>query len=280
MPSKDTAARAIFETSDSAAERRLKYAVPALEKGLDIIEYLADQAVPLTQSQLARALNRQPGELFRMLACLEGRGYVRRDPINSGYALSLKLFQLARIHSPFETLVSTARPFMRALADDVRESCHLTILQNDQVLVIAQEESPNPFRLSVEVGSVHSPLRTTSGRLLLSGIDEDERVALLERQPEWTEKSAKARRDFLARVAAVATEGHSRSVGERFVGSADIGVLIGRPGAPLTAALTIAVLIQADGEAQLDRLLAPLKRSAEAITLAAGLDLERLNAAS
>jgi uncharacterized membrane protein len=72
-------------------ERRAapQYAVPALEKGLDIVEYLADQAVPMTQSQLARALNRQPGELFRMLACLEGRGYVRRDPTNGGYALTL-----------------------------------------------------------------------------------------------------------------------------------------------------------------------------------------------
>ena len=43
----------------SLEERRTKYSVPALEKALDVLEYLADQAVPLTQAQLARALKRQ-----------------------------------------------------------------------------------------------------------------------------------------------------------------------------------------------------------------------------
>jgi DNA-binding IclR family transcriptional regulator len=262
------------EVNLSTDERRRKYAVPALEKGLDILEHLADQAVPMTQSQLARAINRQPGELFRMLACLEGRDYVRRDITSGGYSLTLKLFQLARIHSPYEALVAAARPFMRALADEVRESCHLTVLQSDQVLVLAQEESPNPFRLSVEVGSSHLPLRTNSGRLLLAALTPAERDAMLERLPDWQSMDEKARKAKLKRIGEVKTQGHARSIGERFLGGADIGVLIGSPGAPLNAALTIATLIDANGEAPLERLLEPLSRTAAAITRAAGLDLD------
>ena len=258
----------------SSDERRRKYAVPALEKGLDIVEYLADQAVPMTQSQLARALNRQPGELFRMLACLEGRGYVRRDPTNGGYALTLKLFQLARIHSPYETLIAAARPLMRALSDEVRESCHLTVLQGSQVLVLTQEESPNPFRLSVEVGSTHSPLRTNSGRLLLAGLSPAAFDAWLAHSREWQGMAPAAREDLLARIADVRARGHARSLGERFLGGADIGVLVGTPGAPLNAALTIATLIDANGDARLDPLLAPLQRTAAAISHAAGLGLD------
>ncbi|WP_066588676.1 IclR family transcriptional regulator [Sphingomonas pruni] len=262
------------EVNLSTDERRRKYAVPALEKGLDILEHLADQAVPMTQSQLARAINRQPGELFRMLACLEGRDYVRRDITSGGYSLTLKLFQLARIHSPYEALVAAARPFMRALADEVRESCHLTVLQSDQVLVLAQEESPNPFRLSVEVGSSHLPLRTNSGRLLLAALTPAERAAMLERLPDWQSMDDKARKAKLKRIGEVKAQGHARSIGERFLGGADIGVLIGSPGAPLNAALTIATLIDANGEAPLERLLEPLSRTAAAITRAAGLDLD------
>jgi DNA-binding IclR family transcriptional regulator len=265
------------EVNLSTDERRRKYAVPALEKGLDILEHLADQAVPMTQSQLARAINRQPGELFRMLACLEGRDYVRRDITSGGYSLTLKLFQLARIHSPYEALVAAARPFMRALADEVRESCHLTVLQSDQVLVLAQEESPNPFRLSVEVGSSHLPLRTNSGRLLLAALTPAERDAMLERLPDWQSMDDKARKAKLKRIGEVKAQGHARSIGERFLGGADIGVLIGSPGAPLNAALTIATLIDANGEAPLERLLEPLSRTAAAITRAAGLDLDTLS---
>jgi len=272
----DSLTEGLAESTLSTDERRRKYAVPALEKGLDIVEYLADQAVPMTQSQLARALNRQPGELFRMLACLEGRGYVRRDPTNGGYALTLKLFQLARIHSPYETLIAAARPLMRALADDVRESCHLTVLQGNQVLVLTQEESPNPFRLSVEVGSTHSPLRTNSGRLLLAGMAPAALDAWLAHSREWQAMAPAARHDLLARIADVRACGHARSLGERFLGGADIGVLVGTPGAPLNAALTIATLIDANGDARLDPLLEPLKRTAGAISLAAGLGLEGL----
>lgn len=267
------------ETILSADERRRKYAVPALEKGLDIVEYLSEQAVPLTQSQLARALNRQPGELFRMLACLEGRGYVYRDATNGGYALTLKLFQLARIHSPFEALVAAARPRMRALADELRESCHLTVLNDNKVLVLAQEESPNPFRLSVEVGSVHSPLRTNSGRLLLSALDTEARDRMLVELPEWRALSAGERADRLGQLGTIRTSGYARSVGERFVGGADLGVLIGSPGGPIIAALTIAILIDAEGDARLDHMLAPLKQAAHDITSTAGLWLADANAA-
>ena len=257
----------------SSEQRRQKYAVPALEKGLDIIERLAEEAVPQTQSQLARELGRQPGELFRMLACLEGRDYVRRDAATGGYALTLKLFELSRIHSPYEALLTAARPYMRQLADTVRESCHLSVLNRDHVLVLAQEESPKPFRLSVEVGSVHSVLRTNSGRLLLASLPEEQRAALLAANAEWS-KLGKAERSALdTRLATIAQTGVAISIGERFTGGADIGVLIGGPGHSIAAALTIAVLIDAGRDPDVAHLVEPLQAMAQAINRTAGLDL-------
>jgi DNA-binding IclR family transcriptional regulator len=256
----------------SSEERRQKYAVPALEKGLDIIERLADEAVPLTQSQLARELNRQPGELFRMLACLEGRDYVRRDAATGGYTLTLKLFELSRIHSPYEALLTAARPLMRQLADTVRESCHLSVLHRGQVLVLAQEESPKAFRLSVEVGSVHSAVRTNSGRLLLASLRESERATALVSDPSWAKLTKDERRTVEQRLDGVVESGVAISIGERFTGGADVGVLVGGPGHSIAAALTIAVLIDAGKEADVSHLIEPLRASAKAINRAVGLD--------
>ena len=47
------------------------YRVPALEKGLDLLECLARERRAMTQAQLARALGRGSSELFRTLATLE-----------------------------------------------------------------------------------------------------------------------------------------------------------------------------------------------------------------
>ncbi|WP_169805618.1 IclR family transcriptional regulator [Novosphingobium rosa] len=258
----------------SSEERRQKYSVPALEKGLDIIERLAEEAVPVTQSQLARTLGRQPGELFRMLACLEGRNYVRRDPGTGGYMLTLKLFELSRIHSPYEALLTAARPYMRQLSDTVRESCHLSVLNRDHVLVLAQEESPKPFRLSAEVGSVHSPFRTTSGRLLLASLPEQQRAALLAGSEEWARLGKAERKTLEERLETIAEQGVAISVGERFFGCADVGVLVGGQGHSVAAALTIAVLIDAGKSADVAHLVEPLREVAEAINRTIGLSAQ------
>lgn len=254
----------------TSEERRAKYSVPAVEKALDVIEYLSDQAVPMPQAQIARALGRNAGEIFRMLTCLESRGYLLRDPGSGGYALTLKLFELSRIHSPYEVLLRAALPHMRVLAETVRQSCHLSVLHHDQVLVLAQEESPRPFRLSVEVGSQHSPLRTTSGRVLLAALDAAERDAVLEGHPGWRKTKRDAKIALLARLQAIHDRGFERQDGERFVGGLDLGVLVGSPGSAVKAALTVAALKEHDGP-DLDVMLPHLKRCAAAIAGDAGL---------
>ena len=259
----------------STEERRAKYSVPAVEKALDVLEYLAEQAVPVTQSQLARALRRQPGEIFRMLTCLEARGYLRRDAETGGYALTLRLFELSRTHSPFEQLLAVAGPTMRRLAEDVRESCHLSVLHREQVLVLAQEESPRPFRLSVEVGSLHSVLRTTSGRILLSSMDQDERDGFLNRLTEWQTWGSTDRGAFTMQIEQIIKRGHERAEGERFVGGIDLGVPIGGPSSSIKAALIVAAIRQKEGGPDLDAILPRLRATADAIALHAGLAANR-----
>ena len=52
------------------------YTAPALEKGLDILELLADAGEGLSQNQVAARLGRSVGEIFRMLEVLERRGWL------------------------------------------------------------------------------------------------------------------------------------------------------------------------------------------------------------
>ncbi|EWY38648.1 hypothetical protein N825_12615 [Skermanella stibiiresistens SB22] len=254
----------------SADERRTKYSVPAVEKALDIIEYLSDKAVPLTQTQLARALGRQPGELFRMLTCLETRGYLRRDEVSGGYALTLKLFELSRTHSPYDELLTVARPLMRQLADEVRETCHLSTLHQNQILVLAQEESPKPIRLSVEAGSLHPVLVTTSGRILLANMPDAARDAVLGEATDFFQRGEDERNTFLTRLLNIRQRGYEIADGERFVGGLDIGTLIGTPRSHVKAALIITTLKRADGP-DLEAMLPVLQRYAQTIGERAGL---------
>lgn len=144
------------------------YSVPALEKGLDILEALAASPVPLSLAELARDLDRGSAEIFRMLVCLERRAYLRRDAVSGKYAPTLRLFELAHAHSPLRTLLEVAREPMREVTLKLRESCHLSVIERGRLLVIAREDSPESVRLAIEVGGRFDPRKTASGRLLRS----------------------------------------------------------------------------------------------------------------
>ncbi|HET8830326.1 MAG TPA: helix-turn-helix domain-containing protein, partial [Pelobium sp.] len=85
-------------------EPKTKYQAPALEKGLDILEYLSSQSVPVSQTEIAGNLNKSSNEIYRMLVCLEDRGYIIRDQVSSKYKLSLKLYHLSHQHSVVDEL--------------------------------------------------------------------------------------------------------------------------------------------------------------------------------
>jgi DNA-binding IclR family transcriptional regulator len=154
------------------SEKSPSYSVPALEKGLDILEALAASPVPLSLVELARDLNRGSAEIFRMLVCLERRSYLRRDGVSGKYSPTLRLFELAHAHSPLKMLLDVAAEPMRAVTLKLRESCHLSVIERGKLLVIAREHSPESVRLSIEVGGRFNPKNTASGRLLLAADGE------------------------------------------------------------------------------------------------------------
>jgi DNA-binding IclR family transcriptional regulator len=144
-----------------------RYTAPALEKGLDILELLGAEPGRLSAAEIAQRLGRSIGELFRMLAALERRGYLERDG-DGTYALTLKLYELAHRQPPLERLVGAALPLMRALASQVGQSCHLATHDAGRVMVVAQAESGRPRGFVVRVGAAYELLGTASGRVLLA----------------------------------------------------------------------------------------------------------------
>jgi DNA-binding IclR family transcriptional regulator len=151
------------------------YTAPALEKGLDIIEHLAQQPMPVSLADIARALGRTSSEIFRMLALLERRGYVRRIPESGRYVLSLRLYLLGRAHNPLGHLLSAAQSPMQSRTERIQESCHLGIIRDGQLHLIARAEAPQPIRLTIEAGAAFEVGSTSSGRLIAAMLGDAER---------------------------------------------------------------------------------------------------------
>ena len=247
------------------------YPVPALEKGLDIIEALAAEAVPQSLAELAARMKRSSSELFRMLNCLERRGYVAREAVSGKYGLSLKLFALSHVHSVTEKLLQAARRPMQGLTEKFQVSCHLSVLERGRLLVVAQEMSPEPVRISIEVGATFEAAKTASGRLLLAwgrSREAEDRAYGTNR----TDRTYGKERAELGKIfAQIRKSGVSTAESETIEGVRDLAVLVGKPETGVMAALAVTRLLRRGQKADEVALLAGMHAAANEITAALGL---------
>jgi DNA-binding IclR family transcriptional regulator len=154
-----------------------EYSVPALDKAFDILELLASRSGTMSQTEIAEAIGRSVGQVFRVLSALEARGWLLRDPASGHYSLSMAAFDLAHRHPPLRGLLVAATRPMRELSDRVRLSCNLSVLDMGAVRVVAQVESPADFGYRVRVGALF-PLGTPTGTVLVEGSEPDVREQL------------------------------------------------------------------------------------------------------
>jgi DNA-binding IclR family transcriptional regulator len=155
-----------------------RYRAPALDKGLDILELLAGIDGGLTQAEIAKILGRSPNEFYRMLDRLVRRGYVTRLE-GDRYSLTLKLFGLAQLHAPVRRLAAYATPLMRELAVLSKQANHLCVFDRGAAVVVAQQEAPEYWGLSIRVGSHMSLFNTGSGHVLLAFRSVSERALMI-----------------------------------------------------------------------------------------------------
>ena len=161
-----------------ASPAATRYAVPALDKGLDVLELLAREATGLSLNEIAGALGRTSSELFRMVVALARRGYIeQRD--GDRYTLTLKLFELAHRHKPIKSLTAAAAPLMLDLVQRALQSCHLTVFYAGRVMVVGEVDSPDRYAFGMKVGALVGLTDTASGYVLLAFQDDNTRRAML-----------------------------------------------------------------------------------------------------
>ena len=247
-----------------------KYRVPALEKGLAILEALAYSPVPLSLTQLAQNLGRSSNEIYRMLTFLERRDYIIKEEHSGNYMLSLKLHELTQLRPPIKHLLNVADKPMEDLARELRESCHLSILQNRRLLVVKEALSPTRVRLSVRVGGLHPIIYTVSGRLLLASLPPNELSIYLEPDEDYQLLTPAERDAFEANLATIRKAEYTTAQDETHSGVTDIGILVGNSNVGLAAALTIAYLTNVRKPSDKKDMLKALRECAQKITKAMG----------
>jgi DNA-binding IclR family transcriptional regulator len=162
---------------------------------------------------------------------------------------------------------------MRELSNALHESCLLSVISKDLLVVIAQQESPDPVRLSVEVGSTMIPLHTTSGVLLLSFMQPEPQQSLLEQDSMYIEMSKSQRTALFSKFAKIRKQGYHFAPSSRRIGL-DLSCFVGSASVDVAAALAVPFLAGGRHEGKEKRALPAVMECAQRITAALGLTSE------
>jgi len=248
-------------------KKPVNYATPALDKGLDVIELLARQSGGLTKSQLARQLNRTVSEIFRMLLCLERRGYIAQID-EERYSLTLKLFKLVQEHAPTERLIVEALPVMNRLAHETLQSCHMGVLEGGRVVIIAQMNAPTNLGFYVKLGSQVNIMEAASGYVILAHQTPPQRERTL---AEWMKESGKKPpRDLDIHLERIRKAGYEKRASYQVKGIVNISFPVFDDRGSALGALTVPYIQHSEAPTKSNEVIEALRRAADEICASIG----------
>lgn len=151
-----------------------RYLVPALVRGLSILGTLSSATSNPTLSEVAASLGVTRSSAYRLLYTLGHLGFVEYDPRARTYALGPQVLALGYGYLASRDITDVAMPHLERLRDRTGWSAHLGELHGRDVVYLARVATRRSVASTVRVGTRLPAHATTMGRILLSGLSDDE----------------------------------------------------------------------------------------------------------
>jgi len=192
------------------------YPIKVLDKSLSILEILLKQDSAMNMTEISEKLKLYPSTIHRILDTLKYWGYVEQDPDTQKYQLGLKALELgmAKLHQI--DLVREVAPYLKELVGQCNETVHLGVLEEEEVMYLAKEESSQTIRMCSYVGK-RAPLHCTAlGKVLLAYLPEEERKKILQQKelPRFTEKTITNKEELEKEIKQIKKQGFALDLEE------------------------------------------------------------------
>ena len=240
--------------------------VGSLQRGLQVIEILARETAGLTLTETAAKAGLTRAGARRLLITLVAAGYAVQD--GRRFSLSPRLLTLARSWLQGMSLWTYAEPFMRDVAAQFNESCSAAVLSGEDVVYVARVPGRTILNVALHVGTRLPACYTSMGRVLLSGLPEEELRGILEtvRTEQKTPKSIVDRKRLEAEIRKAGAAGFAIVDEELEIGLRSIAVPVRDGAGRVAAAINVSTQSSRFTTKEMERrMLPPLLVAARAI---------------
>lgn len=193
----------------------LSQTVRTVERALDILLCFSRQTPELTMTQIAELVGINKSTVHRILGTLEERRFVERDMATGAYKPGINLLQTAYLAIEYNDLRQRARPFMRRLVEQYRETITLGELDGFEVLYLDVIESPQRVKLAAAIGQRLPAFCTASGKAILAFAPDELVQRILESNlPKYTPNTLHSPEALLANLHQIREQGFAISIQE------------------------------------------------------------------
>jgi IclR family pca regulon transcriptional regulator len=223
---------------------RSDYTVEALAKGLRILALFSERRSSLRLTEIVALTGLPMPTAFRLVATLEGEGYVERLPdgaIRPGAAVLTLGFSALRGLD----LVQTSSLILSELFERTKQTVNLGVLAFDRVVYIARLQSDAVLvTANVTVGSTLPAIVTSMGKVLLADLPEAElarRIGPASFEGPWGPNAARNLPALVAELERVRTAGFAVQDEELAAGLRSIAAPVRQSDGRVIAAVNVAV---------------------------------------
>lgn len=156
-----------------------KHNVQSVTRALVLLETLAEDAAGWRLTDLSLHTGLSPSTVHRLLTTLQERRFVQYDSARQLWSVGQQAFAVGAAFGQRQALVAPALPHLRHLRDLTRETANFGVLDDGEIVVMAQAESREIVRAIARTGGRAGLVSSALGKAVLSAHSEDDMNAVL-----------------------------------------------------------------------------------------------------
>jgi len=161
----------------SPSNARLSNLIQTIERVSLILNILTQTPQGISVHDLSAKVRLPKGTTHRLLTSLAYFGYTRKDPKTRDYFLGFKLVELGNLILGQLDLRKEAEPTLRDLAERTKETVHLVLLDNHEIVYIDKVDSnqnPSGLRMASQIGLRNPTHSCAVGKVMLAYLQPEE----------------------------------------------------------------------------------------------------------
>lgn len=212
-----------------------------VERTLQLLDTFASHpAHGWSMTELSRATGVHKTTVLRMLSTLEQHGYLVREDESYRYRLGPSAIALGGAASQSQVR-QVAYPELRRLTEETGETSLLHVISGVETVCVDKIESPQPVRVTFDIGRRGPLYAGSSGKSLLAFLDPDELERLLPNLElrRYTDLTITGIEELRGELERIRERGYAVSYGELDPGVHSVGAPIRNALGRLEAGITL-----------------------------------------